>query len=166
MLRKQITYNIRKIKKSEYPVLETFLYEAIFQRDGEARLPRDIIKKPELQVYIEAFGKPSDLCLVAENDTGIVGCVWTRIITGKIRGYGNIDNKTPEFAISILKDFRGLGIGTALMKAMLELLKEHGYEKTSLAVQKDNPAVKLYKKVGFQIRDERKEEFLMCCNLN
>ncbi|RAP32386.1 GNAT family N-acetyltransferase [Candidatus Marinamargulisbacteria bacterium SCGC AG-414-C22] len=158
-------YTIRKMDKFEYFHLETFLYEAIFQRENEKRLPKDVIKRPDLLVYIEAFGKHSDLCLVAENNNRIIGCVWTRIISGEIKGYGNVDNKTPEFAISILKNFRRQGIGTALMKAMLQLLKDHRYDKTSLSVQKDNFAVKLYEKVGFKKISETKEDYLMICKL-
>ena len=158
-------YTIREMQKSEYPLLQTFLYEAIFQKDENKPLPKDIIKKPELQVYIQGFGKNADLCLVAEHNLKIIGCVWTRIISGKIKGFGNIDEKTPEFAISIMKDFRGYGIETKLMKSMLKLLKEKGYEKASLSVQKENYAVKMYKNVGFKIIKEKDEEFVMICNL-
>ncbi len=154
-------YNIKEIKKPEIKILETFLYEAIFQREEDQPLPKDVIKNPELQVYIENFGKSTDLCMVAENENVIIGCVWTRILAGNIKGYGNIDNNTPEFAISVLKDYRGQGIGTSLMKNMLQLLKHKGYNKTSLAVQKDNYAVNMYKKLGFQITGETEEEFIM-----
>ena len=37
--------------------------------------------------------------------------------------------------------------------------KERGYQKTSLAVQKANYAVKMYKNVGFEIIDENEEEY-------
>ena len=33
-----------------------FLYESIFQREGEELLPRTIISQPDLQVYIQDFG--------------------------------------------------------------------------------------------------------------
>ena len=38
-------------------------------------------------------------------------------------------------------------------------------EKTN-AVQKANYAVKMYKKVGFQIVDENNEEYIMVCKLS
>ena len=68
--------------------------------------------------------------------------------------YGHIDNNTPSFAISLYEEYRGKGIGTKLMETMLKILKDKGYKKTSLAVQKDNYAVKMYKKIGFKIIDE------------
>ncbi len=161
-----VNYKIREIKPSEIKILEDFLYEAIFQRDEENLLPRDIINKPEVRVYIEGFGKPDDLCLVAEIDGTIAGAVWTRILSDGIKGYGNIDNKTPEFAISLYKQYRNKGIGTELMKEMLNLLRTIGYERASLAVQKDNYVFKMYKNVGFEVVKELDEEYLMVCSLS
>ncbi|MFW6287388.1 MAG: N-acetyltransferase family protein [bacterium] len=161
-----INYNIREIKPDEIYLLEDFIYEAIFQKDESSPLSREIINKPDIRVYIEDFGKPDDLCLVAEVDEEVVGAVWTRILCGEVKGYGNIDDETPEFAISLYKEYRNKGIGTALMKNMLKLLKNHGYERTSLAVQKDNYAVKMYEKVGFKITKELDEEYIMVHNLD
>ena len=79
--------------------------------------------------------------------------------------YGHVDDETPSFAISLFKEYRGQGIGTRLMLMMLDLLKEKGYKRASLAVQKANYAVRMYKKVGFEIVDENKEEFIMVCKL-
>lgn len=77
--------------------------------------------------------------------------------------YGHIDNETPSFAISLYRDYRGLGTGTALMKEMLRILKGRGYEQASLAVQKANYAVKMYQKTGFEIVDKIEEEYIMLC---
>ena len=82
-------YKIRELAKTEYPLLKTFLYEAIFQRDGQPLLPRSIIERTELQAYIQDFGqKEQDYCLCAEVDSEIVGVVWIR----NIAGYGSIDS--------------------------------------------------------------------------
>ena len=82
-----------------------------------------------------------------------------------IPGYGSIDDTTPEFAISLLEDCRGQGVGTALMRAMLAHLKAAGYEKASLAVQKANYALKMYFRVGFQIVGENEQEYIMVHDL-
>lgn len=79
--------------------------------------------------------------------------------------YGHIDDKTPSFAISVYKEYRGRGIGTALMKEMLTTLKRRGYKRASLSVQKANFAVEMYRKSGFQIVAEDEEEYLMLKNL-
>lgn len=157
-----MNYTIREINAAEYPLLEDFLYEAIFIPQGVEPPPRSIINNDELQVYIKDFGeKPDDRCLVAEADEKIVGVVWVRIM----EDYGHIDDETPSFAISLYREYRGHGIGTALMVKMLELLRESGYKKASLAVQKENYAVKMYKKVGFEVVGENEEEYIMVCNL-
>ena len=67
--------------------------------------------------------------------------------------------------IYILTPYRGMGIGTALLKNLMMDLKVAGYEKVSLSVQKDNYAVKMYEKAGFTVCAEKKEEYLMAANL-
>ena len=79
--------------------------------------------------------------------------------------YGHIDDETPSFAISLHEEYRNLGIGTALMRDMLEFLKNKGYKQTSLSVQKANYAVNMYRKVGFEIIREDGEEYIMLCQL-
>lgn len=78
--------------------------------------------------------------------------------------YGHIDNDTPSLAISLYKEYRGYGIGTALMQNMLSLLKQYGYKRVSLSVQKVNYAVKMYKNLGFIIVGENQEEYIMTYN--
>lgn len=153
---------IRELQKEEYPLLDHFLYEAIFIPEGVEPPPKAIITSPELQVYVEHFGESKDdWGLVAEVDGKVVGAVWVRIMND----YGHIDNETPSLAISLYKEYRSLGIGTAMMKEILTLLKSHGYSQVSLSVQKANYATKMYQKVGFEIVRENEEEYLMICQL-
>ena len=154
-------YKIREIRKNEYAILFDFLYEAIFIPEGMDKPPKSIIAQPELQVYIEDFGKEDDWSLVAEVKGKIVGAVWVRIMDD----YGHIDDETPSFAISLYEEYRNMGIGTALMRDMLEFLKNKGYRRTSLSVQKVNYAVRMYQKVGFEVVDENEEEYIMVCRL-
>lgn len=152
-------YRIREIREDEYPLLSDFLYEAIFIPEGTEKPPKSITQKPELQVYIADFGKIDDWCLVAEVKEKIVGAVWVRIMND----YGHIDDETPSFAISLYEEYRNLGIGTALMEAMLQFLSKKGYKQASLSVQKANYAVSMYRKAGFEIVGEDAEEYIMLC---
>ena len=79
--------------------------------------------------------------------------------------YGHIDNDTPSLAMSVYKKYRGLGIGTSLLKQLLQAERLAGYSKISLSVQKSNYAVKMYEKVGFTVVDENSEEYIMTVNL-
>ena len=154
-------YIVREIKENEYKLLDDFLYEAIFVPDGMEAPPKSVIEQPELQVYISDFGKKDDHCFVAEVGEKLVGAVWSRIMDD----YGHVDDETPSLAIALYKEFRGSGIGTALMNAMLALLKTQGYKTVSLSVQKANHAYKLYLKLGFRVIEENDEEYIMVCNL-
>lgn len=146
------------MQQAEYQLLENFLYEAIFIPYGVKPPQKSIIYRPELQVYISEFGKSKhDIALVADINGKIVGAVWIRIMND----YGHIDDKTPSFAISVYKEYRSKGIGTALMSEMLAILKKRGYEQASLSVQKKNFAAEMYRKLGFKTIDENEEEYLM-----
>ena len=151
-------HKIRTISEGEESLLQDFLYQAVFVPAP----PKSIISQPELQIYITGFGtKKDDIGLVAEVNKKAVGAVWVRIMDD----YGHIDNATPSIAVSLYKDYRGLGIGTALMKEMLRILKDRGYKQASLSVQKANYAVNMYQKTGFEIVDEKGEEYSMLCRL-
>jgi ribosomal protein S18 acetylase RimI-like enzyme len=153
---------IREIQKEDYPILEEFLYNAVFVPPGAEPFPRKIIFEPEIFVYIKDFGEKNDCGIVAEQNGQIIGAAWTRIIPA----YGHIDDETPELAISVLPTFRGRGIGSKIMQSLFDLLRELGYRRTSLSVQKENPAVRFYERLGYEITGERldranHEDFLM-----
>ena len=123
---------------------------------------KSIIEKPELSLYYQDFGSgKADNCIVAEKDNKVIGAIWSRIMND----YGHIDDDILSLAISLLKQYRGQGIGTNLMKRVLKLLKNQRYKKASLAVQKENYAVIIYRKLGFKISDENDQEYIMVCEL-
>lgn len=154
--------HIRNIQPQEIPVLDDFLYEAIFIPQGVVPPPRSIIEQEDLQLYVRGFGEsPHDHCLVAECDGKIVGAVWVRVMDD----YGHVDNQTPSLAISLYPDYRGQGIGTQLLRQMMELLRQKGYAQVSLSVQKENYALRMYQKAGFEIVEDRGEELLMIAQL-
>lgn len=150
--------NIREIQPNEYPLLDNFLYDAIFIPEGIAPPPMNIIQLPELQHYILNFGtQKDDFCLVAEIDKKPIGAVWVRIMND----YGHVDEQTPSLSISIKKEYRKKGIGTTLMKQMLFYLQQKGYHQVSLSVQKANYASKMYLKLGFEIVKTNQEDYIM-----
>ena len=73
---------------------------------------------------------------------------------GKVIGHTAIvpdpGDKSGEFVIFVHQDFRNLGIGTALTRAILEWARKHVYHSVWLTVANTNfIAIKLYKKIGF-----------------
>lgn len=156
-------YKIREIRKHEYLLLNQFLYEAIFIPEDSTPPPQDIISLPELQVYVKDFGtEVGDLGMVVEIDSKIIGAAWVRIMND----YGHIDNQTPSLAMSLFKEYRGYGIGTALLESLLQKLRHSKYDKVSLSVQKANYAVKMYRKAGFEIVGENNEEYIMVADIS
>ena len=160
--RNSMTPIIRPIRQNETMLLADFLYEAIYQPDKTRLLPRTVIQRPDLWIYIDGFGsRESDICLVAEVNKMIVGAVWTRLI----HACGFVDEHTPELAISVYPAFQDKRIGTRLMQEMLQCLGAKGFRQVSLSVSKDNYAVRMYRRLGFHILHERTDDFLMICPL-
>ena len=153
---------LRGLRADEAGLLRDFLYEAIYIPEGVEPPDRSLVEQPELAMYYRDFGSGAgDNCIVADDGGRVVGAVWTRIMND----YGHVDDETPSFAIAVYKEYRGKGIGTALMRQMLVLLKEQGYRRASLAVQKANYAVRMYEAVGFRTVGENDEEYIMVCEL-
>ncbi|MCI9256373.1 N-acetyltransferase family protein [Acutalibacter sp.] len=158
-----MNYIIRTLYPSEYFLLEEFLYQAIFVPKGQQPPPRSVLQSPALRVYVDGFGQsPHDRAFAAVAEGRVAGAVWVRIMDD----YGHVDSETPSFALSLLPEFRGQGLGTALLHAMLDQLRQAGYAQASLAVQKDNYAARMYQRAGFQILRETEEEFIMVCPLS
>jgi len=144
----------RVIEPADYPQLEDFLYHAIYLPPGTPSVPRELIFDPEIYIYVKDFDpatRPGDCGVVAERDGKLLGIAWTRIIPA----YGHIDDETPELAISVLPECRGQGLGTVLMERLFDELRAQGYTRTSLSVQKDNPAVRFYRRLGYETAGDR-----------
>lgn len=153
---------IRAMKETEYPLLKDFLYEAIYVPEGGAPPDRSILDTPELRVYLSGFGESESDCAAAAEVKGkVVGAAWARIMND----YGHIDDETPSLAIAVHREYRGQGIGKKLLLFLMSALKERGFERVSLSVQKSNPAVRLYQRTGFITVDETEEEYIMINNL-
>ena len=85
---------IRPLKSEEIPLLEEFLYQAIFIPQGLAPLSRSILKEPDLEMYIKDFGQqPDDWALAAEVNGQLVGAVWVRIM----KDYGYLTTRHPLY---------------------------------------------------------------------
>ena len=137
---------VRASQKSDEPFLWAMLYQALYVPEGEPPLPREIVQQPELSQYVREWGQPDDVGLIALAGEKPVGAVWLRLI----KAYGYVDDQTPELSIAVLPEFRGKGLGTRLMQELLAAVKGH-YAAISLSVSVDNPALRLYQRLGFEI---------------
>ena len=153
---------VRPLSGDDIPLMETFLYEAIFVPAGVTKPPREIVKQSELVMYVQDFGAScGDHGVVCELENTVVGMAWTRIMAD----YGHIDDATPSLAIAVLPEYRRRGIGTALLEQLLEQLRAAGYVAVSLSVQQENPALHLYERLGFESVRVTDGEVVMRCAL-
>lgn len=104
---------------------------------------------PKLAIYEAFYGFTSkDLGLYALVDNQLAGAVWIRRLNADHGSNGYIDDTTPILMIAVLPEFRGRGIGSEMMS---QLLIEAGalYERISVSVVSDSPAIRFYERHGF-----------------
>ena len=82
------------------------------------------------------------------------------------RGYGFVDERTPELAIAVVPNARGKGVGAALLGALLDRARAEGYETISLSVDRNNAgAIGLYERYGFERVGEEDDSVTMLAHL-
>jgi len=144
-------YMIRPISEQDIPFLWDMLYESLYTPEGQERLSKEVINNPSLSKYVEGWGRNGDFGFIAMNNAGEpVGSITIRYFNKDNRGYGYINDETPELGMAVLSQYRGQGVGTALIKILLEHAGAAGIKAVSLSVDPNNPAMNLYKRFGFQ----------------
>ncbi len=154
-------FSIRNLQPQEYPFLREMFYMALHVPEGASPFPKSIIDTPELAKYIADWGRPDDIALVAETTHQLVGAVWCRLLKGSEKGYGYVDDYTPELSLAIHANFRNLGLGTQLMEKAFETLRAKNFNQVSISVDQDNQAVSLYQRLGFDLVEAAGTAFTM-----
>ena len=149
--RRSTLYQIRKMNEDEFGFLKEMLYESIFIEESEKPSIEELLSTKDMLKYHVNWGRMGDQALVAVNsEDDPVGAVWFRLLQGAEKGYGYVDDQTPELGIAVVEAVRGQGLGRHLMKAIMDQAKKEGYKKISLSVDPDNiGAVELYRGIGF-----------------
>jgi GNAT superfamily N-acetyltransferase len=141
---------IRDLKPDELDFLGEMLYTALDWRPDVELPPRQVVlEHPEVAIYHRGWGRPGDTALVAEENGEPVGAVWYRFFTAAEHGDGYVDDETPELAIAISDEWRGHGIGGTLLEAMHDRARQNGLTRIALSVDLDNPAKRLYERLGY-----------------
>jgi ribosomal protein S18 acetylase RimI-like enzyme len=147
-------YIIRPLEPSDEPFLTEMLYQALFVPPGVTPFPREVIYQPELAKYVRDW-QAEDIGFVAilESNKISIGAVWIRVFNINNPGYGYINDEIPELSIAVLPEYRDRGIGTKLILHLLEKVKDL-YPAISLSVSSENPALRLYQRLGFEVVGE------------
>ena len=139
----------RLAEPHDEPVLHDMLYLALFVPPGGTPFDYSVVTQPELARYVRGWGRWGDDGIIAmESGRGPIGAAWLRLWSEHDHGYAFIDTLTPELSVAVHPEARGAGIGTELLKRLLQRADE-SYGSVSLSVSLENPAVRLYRRLGF-----------------
>jgi len=130
-------------------------------------LPAEILQEESLARYHESWDKEGDFGYVAvHEDTGeVIGVCWCRSFKGEDKGYGYVDDETPELSIAVWESYRDRGIGTKLLERTIKRARSMGYRALSLSVQQGNRSIGLYEKKGFEVLDLESGAYTMYLDL-
>jgi ribosomal protein S18 acetylase RimI-like enzyme len=134
---------IRKGSAGDVPFMRSMLAHAYAWRVNalEADIP--------LSRYVDNWGRPGDLAVIAHETGNRVGAAWLRVFRQSEPGYGFVDENTPELSIAVVPSRRRHGLGQELMDALLVAARAAGYGALSLSVEADSAAVGFYERNGF-----------------
>ena len=126
---------------------------ANWSADWKKKSRRRVLSAPATAHYIAGWPRDTDLGVIAEADGAPVGAAWLRFLPAADRGYGFVAPGVPELTIGVARDWRGWGVGRALLRALAGQARSVGIRQISLSVERKNFAQKLYFSEGYQVVD-------------
>jgi ribosomal protein S18 acetylase RimI-like enzyme len=132
------------------PVLWQMLTFAASMGSGGVEQVAHARSDPYLSTYVSEWGsKRGDVGVVARDRFGeVLGAAWLRL--GSAGGQFKLgDQQVPELATAVVPQARGRGVGTVLMRHLIEAARPH-FPRMVLSVREENPAVRFYSSLGFQ----------------
>jgi RimJ/RimL family protein N-acetyltransferase len=107
--------------------------------------------EPPVDIEARAASWSLDGDFLAEEGGEIIGSL--HVQANRYHGYG-------EIGMMVARDWRGRGVGTALMEAAIAWAREQGLHKLSLDVFPHNEAaIALYRKLGFVEEGRRVKQY-------
>jgi [ribosomal protein S18]-alanine N-acetyltransferase len=166
-LKQPAGWTIRPATTGDIPFLEQMLYEAAAWDAGrERRLFREVLDHPRSTRYIKGWGHPGDSGLVAESAGGKpIGAAWYGLFPSSEPAYGYVSSAVPEITLAVVPEYRGQGVGSALLAALVRLARDSAIDSVSLSVEQSNPAARLYERQGFRKTGTSGASWTMSLNL-
>lgn len=144
---------LRPATSDDLPLLCEMLIEAAFWRSSDVKPPADReLTDPFLERYVEGWPRDGEFGVVAEEGGHPLGAAWCRFFTAAEPGYGFVDEAVPELSVAVRPGSRRRGVGTAMLREILRQASDRNLERLSLSVERDNPSVSLYERLGFETR--------------
>lgn len=143
-------YKVRPLVPADQPFLWEMLYQSLYVPKNSAPFERDIVNHSDIAKYVKGWGRADDSGFVAVDENNQpIGAVWLRLFKDEEKGFGYVDDKTPELGMAVLPEYRGKGVGTILLSRLIKAA-EDAYEYISLSVAVENSALHLYQRLGFE----------------
>ena len=100
--------------------------------------------------YVEGFGRPGDVGVIAESGGESAGAAWCRLLPASDAGYGYVADDVPEVTIAVAAAHRGQGVAAELLERLKTEAAADGVRALSLSVEPDNHALRIYERAGFE----------------
>ena len=143
--------HIRRARPTDLPILtEALALAAEWRSSVPPSNVEAVLAHPDLALILECWGRNGDTAVIAECHGDPLGAAWYRYYTPEQHSYGYIESSIPELGIGVRHSARGQGIGTHLLEDLIAIARKDGVPAISLSVEQDNPAVRLYERLGFQ----------------
>ena len=145
---------IRRAAAEDGPFMADMLVEAAnWSADWKKKSRRRVLSAPATAHYVAGWPRDTDLGVVAEADGEPVGAAWLRFLPATDPGYGFVAPDVPELTIGVAGDWRGRGVGRALLRALAGQARSAGIRQISLSVERKNFAQRLYLSEGYRVVD-------------
>ena len=105
---------------------------------------------PFVAAHLAGWQRPQDFGFIAERDGTAIGAAWARQFTRDEQPAFYVDDHTPEITIGVAEQVRGRGVGGMLLLALTAEAARRGVG-LCLNVRHDNPARRLYERIGFRL---------------
>src|SRR6516164_5474672 len=135
---------IRPAVQDDLEVLWHFLAIAAYEPDAEAAKAI-----PGVAKYLVGWQRPGDFGFIAAQHGEIIGAAWARRFCAEELGVPYGDEEAPKVSIGVEPNARGQGAGEQLMRALIGEAARRGL-RLCLSVRSDNPARRLYERLGFR----------------
>lgn len=137
---------IRKAKRSDWGDYLLIRKETLGEYLKKIKKKKVMLKDARIKKEFSGFFNKRRMFLVAEENGAMAGYLTGTFLKNAWQKTSYVDD------VFILKEFRGRGIGSKLIKKFMDLSKTRGVRRFMLGVDvRNEKAIKLYKKLGFKI---------------
>ena len=145
---------IRRAAPEDGSFMADMLVEAVnWSPEWKKKSGNRVLSAPGTAHYIAGWPRDTDLGVIAEANGEPIGAAWLRFLPAADPGYGFVAPDVPELTIGVTAQWRGRGVGRALLRAIAGRARSAGIPQISLSVERKNFAQKLYLSEGYQIVD-------------